>query len=68
MDGKIHKVIFTFTRAEEEEVSLPLGSQLLSAFQKDKFVHFFYHVLDVNRWTLDSRATTIMILTCTGTT
>ena len=37
------------TRAEEEEVSAPLGSQLLSKFQKDKFTHFFYHVLDVNR-------------------
>ena len=37
------------TRAEEEEVSAPLGSQLLSPFQRDKFVHFFYHVLDVNR-------------------
>ena len=36
-------------RAEEEEVSAPLGSQLLSPFQKDKFTHFFYHVLDVNR-------------------
>ena len=37
------------TRAEEEEVSAPLGSQLLSPFQRDKFIHFFYHVLDVNR-------------------
>ena len=36
-------------RAEEEEVAAPLGSQLLSTFQKDKFTHFFYHVLDVNR-------------------
>ena len=53
--GKIHNVVFTLTRAEEEEVSLPLGSQLLSAFQKDKFVHFFYHVLDVNRWTAGQR-------------
>ena len=34
---------------------MPLGSQLLSAFQKDKFVHFFYHVLDVNRWTAGQR-------------
>ena len=54
-------------RAEEEEVEAPQGKVLLSGFQKDKFVHFFYHVLDVNRWTLDSRATTIMILSCTGT-
>ena len=37
-------------RAEEEEVSAPLGCQLLSPFQKDKFTHFFYHVLDVNRF------------------
>ena len=36
-------------RAEEEEVEAPQGKVLLSAFQKDKFVHFFYHVLDVNR-------------------
>ena len=39
------------SRAEEEEVSAPLGAQLLSPFQRDKFVHFFYHVLDVNRST-----------------
>ena len=26
-----------------------LGKEMLSQFQKDKFVHFFYHVLDVNR-------------------
>ena len=42
-------MIKLITRAEEEEVSAPLGSQLLSKFQKDKFTHFFYHVLDVNR-------------------
>ena len=36
-------------RAEEEEVLAPQGKVLLSGFQKDKFVHFFYHVLDVNR-------------------
>ena len=36
-------------RAEEEEVEAPQGKVLLSGFQKDKFVHFFYHVLDVNR-------------------
>ena len=36
-------------RAEEEEVEAPQGKVLLSSFQKDKFVHFFYHVLDVNR-------------------
>ena len=27
----------------------PQGKVLLSTFQRDKFVHFFYHVLDVNR-------------------
>ena len=36
-------------RAEEEEVEAPQGKLLLSTFQRDKFVHFFYHVLDVNR-------------------
>ena len=36
-------------RAEEEEVEAPQGKVLLSTFQRDKFVHFFYHVLDVNR-------------------
>ena len=36
-------------RAEEEEVEPPQGKVLLSTFQRDKFVHFFYHVLDVNR-------------------
>ena len=36
-------------RAEEEELEAPQGKVLLSGFQKDKFVHFFYHVLDVNR-------------------
>ena len=36
-------------RAEEEEVVAPQGKTLLSTFQRDKFVHFFYHVLDVNR-------------------
>ena len=36
-------------RAEEEEAVAPLGKLLLSTFQRDKFVHFFYHVLDVNR-------------------
>ena len=36
-------------RAEEEEVEAPQGKVLLSGFQKEKFVHFFYHVLDVNR-------------------
>ena len=36
-------------RAEEEEVEVPQGKVLLSTFQRDKFVHFFYHVLDVNR-------------------
>ena len=25
-----------------------LGKEMLSQFQKDKFVHFFYHVLDLN--------------------
>ena len=42
-------------RAEEEEVEAPQGKVLLSGFQKDKFVHFFYHVLDVNRWTAGQR-------------
>ena len=36
-------------RAEEEEVEAPQGKVLLSTFQRDKFIHFFYHVLDVNR-------------------
>ena len=36
------------SRAEEETEPELLGSQLLSQFQKDKFVHFFYHVLDLN--------------------
>ena len=36
-------------RAEEEEVEPPQGKVLLSTFQRDKFIHFFYHVLDVNR-------------------
>ena len=36
-------------RAEEEELEAPQGKVLLSTFQRDKFVHFFYHVLDVNR-------------------
>ena len=30
------------SRAEEETEPEPLGAQLLSQFQKDKFVHFFY--------------------------
>ena len=37
------------TRAEEETEQPPLGKKLLSDFQKDKFIHFFYHVLDLNR-------------------
>ena len=37
------------SRAEEETEPELLGAQLLSQFQKDKFVHFFYHVLDLNR-------------------
>ena len=36
-------------RAEEETEAPPLGKKLLSDFQKDKFTHFFYHVLDLNR-------------------
>ena len=36
------------SRAEEETEPELLGAQLLSQFQKDKFVHFFYHVLDLN--------------------
>ena len=39
----------TFIARAEEEVEAPQGKVLLSGFQKDKFVHFFYHVLDVNR-------------------
>ena len=35
-------------RAEEEKEVAPQGKLLLSTFQRDKFVHFFYHVLDVN--------------------
>ena len=35
-------------RAEEESEPILLGKQLLSQFQKDKFIHFFYHVLDLN--------------------
>ena len=37
------------SRAEEETEPELLGAQLLSQFQKDKFIHFFYHVLDLNR-------------------
>ena len=37
------------SRAEEEIEPQLLGKQLLSQFQKDKFTHFFYHVLDLNR-------------------
>ena len=37
------------SRAEEETEVPPLGKKLLSDFQKDKFTHFFYHVLDLNR-------------------
>ena len=37
------------SRAEEETEPELLGKKLLSQFQKDKFVHFFYHVLDLNR-------------------
>ena len=37
------------SRAEEETEPVLLGKKLLSQFQKDKFVHFFYHVLDLNR-------------------
>ena len=36
-------------RAEDDSVVVPQGKTLLSTFQRDKFVHFFYHVLDVNR-------------------
>ena len=37
-------------RAEEEEEAVaPQGKLLLSTFQQDKFVHFFYHVLDINQ-------------------
>ena len=35
-------------RAEEEVVEEPQGKKLLTQFQKDKFIHFFYHVLDLN--------------------
>ena len=35
-------------RAEEEAEPVLLGKLLLSQFQKDKFIHFFYHVLDLN--------------------
>ena len=35
-------------REEEEEAEAPEGTILFSPFQKDKFVHFFYHVLDLN--------------------
>ena len=39
----------TFIAREEEEVfEVPEGKSLLSTFQRDKFVHFFYHVLDLN--------------------
>ena len=36
------------SREEEEEPEAPQGKILLSPFQKDKFIHFFYHVLDLN--------------------
>ena len=36
----------TFIAREEEEMEeVPQGKILLSTFQKDKFVHFFYHVI-----------------------
>ena len=45
----VHTWSTFIARAEEEEVVAPQGKTLLSTFQRDKFVHFFYHVLDVNR-------------------
>jgi len=35
-------------RVEEDVEVIPEGKKLLSTFQKDKFIHFFYHVLDLN--------------------
>ena len=37
------------SRAEEETEAPPVGKKFLSDFQQDKFTHFFYHVLDLNR-------------------
>ena len=35
--------------AEQEEEGGPVqGKQMISAFQQEKFRHFFYHVLDLN--------------------
>ena len=39
----------TFISREEEEVTeIPQGKIFLSSFQQEKFIHFFYHVLDLN--------------------
>ena len=35
-------------RAEEDVEETPRGNLVLSPFQKKKFTHFFYHVLDLN--------------------
>ena len=35
-------------RAEEDVEETPQGKLLLSSFQRKKFIHFFYHVLDLN--------------------
>ena len=37
------------SRAEDEQMPPPQGKVFLSTFQREKFTHFFYHVLDVNR-------------------
>ena len=35
-------------RAEDDQAEVLQGGALLSGFQRDKFRHFFYHVLDLN--------------------
>jgi len=46
---KVHTWSTFIARVEEERVKVSQGKLLLSPFQQDKFIHFFYHVLDVNR-------------------
>ena len=41
-----------------------LGKEMLSQFQKDKFVHFFYHVLDLNMDHVISQVITCSLESC----
>ena len=52
------------SRAEEETEPELLGAQLLSQFQKDKFVHFFYHVLDLNMDHVISQVRKCVVIKC----